>query len=183
MAFQKKTARINSLDDCYYIFSSDLKNDHLDSITNKLKTINKAKIDSLKVITANRNEFTESAKLSESGLNSIHYNLESESISQRVISAKGWAFIESSQNNKGDSVFFTLNSPDRFYMAAANLSKRGDLSVAFNRQYLDDGGIVFLAFTDYVETGKYELGLAIRNAKGQFIYQPIGIPVIIKNND
>jgi len=84
---------------------------------------------------------------------------------------------------KGTLFFFTLNSPDRFYMAAAKLFKRGDLSGAFNRQYLDDGGIVFLAFTDFVKNGKYELGLAIRNAKGQLTYQPIGIPVIIKNNN
>ncbi len=182
-AFRKKTARLDSLDGCYYIFSSALKSGHLDSFTNKLNTIKKAKIDSLKVITGNRNEFTESAKLSESGFNSIHYNLESDSITSQVISANGWAFIESSQNNKGDSVFFTLNSPDRFYMAAAKLFKRGDLSGAFNRQYLDDGGIVFLAFTDFVKNGKYELGLAIRNAKGQLTYQPIGIPVIIKNNN
>lgn len=180
LAFQNKTARLNSLDGCYYIVSNDLKNDHLDSFANTLKANNKAKTDSVKKIAGNRNEFSESAKPSESGLNSIHFNLDSESITSRDISAKGWAFIESSQNNKGDSVFFTLNSPERFYMAAANLSKRGDLSRVFNRQYLDDGGIVFLAFTDYVEAGKYELGLAIKNAKGQIIYQPIGRQVIIE---
>jgi hypothetical protein len=183
LALQMKTARLNSLDGCYYIVSSDLKNDRLDSFENKLNAHVKAKLDSAKVIAGNRKEFTESAKLPESGVNLIHCNLESESIGQRVISAQGWAFIESSQNNKGDSIFFTLNSQDRFYIAGANLFKRPDMASAFNRQYLDDAGFDFLAFTDNVEQGKYELGIAIKNAKGQFVYQPLGRQVTIIKNE
>ncbi|HET7001098.1 MAG TPA: DUF6311 domain-containing protein [Puia sp.] len=183
LAFQMETAWMSSLDGCYYIVSNTAKNDQLDSFANKLNALKKAKLDRAKIKAGNRNEFSESTKLPESGLNSIRYNLESDSIGQQVIKAQGWAFIENSQNNKGDSVFFTLNSQERFYMASASLFKRPDITSGFKGQYLDDAGFVFLAFTDNVETGKYELGLAIKNAKGQFIYQPIGEKVIIKNNE
>jgi hypothetical protein len=174
-----KKARLNSLDGCYYIFSNDLNNSTLDALSTKLNLVSKTKLDSAMIALGNRKEFAETTRLPVSNANSIHFNLESESIGQHVISANGWAFIEATQNNKGDSVFFTLSSDDRFYIANTHLSRRSDLTGGFNRQYLDDGGFNFLAFTDNVEQGKYEVGLAIKNAKGQFVYLLLGKQIII----
>jgi hypothetical protein len=81
-----------------------------------------------------------------------------------VISVTGWAFVDSTKNNKGDSIFFVLNNNTNTYIAPARITSRPDVTSHFNKPYLDDAGFAALIFKDDVEKGTYELGIAIKTS-------------------
>ena len=93
---------------------------------------------------------------------------------------QGWAFIVSTKNNAGDSIFVMLNSENKSYMANAQVFQRPDINNYFGRTNLDNGGFKFLAFTDNVERGTYQVVLVIKDAQGRFVYQPMGKKVSVK---
>ena len=179
-AFHMNAARLNTLDGCYYIFSKSLKNDTLDAIVNKGNVLGKAVLDSAMSTVGNRMEFAKTEKIPSVNNNAIRYNPESIHIGQLVISMQGWAFIDTTQNNKGDSIFITLSSVDKSYIARARILQRDDMKSAFGRPHLDDAGFKFLAFTDDVQKGTYQVGLAIKDAQGRFVYQPMGREIKVK---
>jgi hypothetical protein len=109
----------------------------------------------------------------------IHYNLESQSIGQYVISMSGWAFIDTTQNNERDSIFVSLSSVSKSYLAPAVTSQRMDLNGAFNKQNIANSGFRFLAFTDSVQKGSYKVGLVIKDARGNLVKQTLGIETTI----
>jgi hypothetical protein len=174
-AYQMNTMRLNSLDGCYYIYSKELKNSRLDSIASRLNALNKSKLDSALSILANRIEFRESVPISVEDNKAIHYNLESQSIGRYVISMSGWAFIDTTQNNERDSIFISLSSNNKSYLAAATTSPREDMNSAFNKQDITNSGFKFLAFTDSVQKGIYKVGLVIKDARGRMVKQTVGI--------
>ncbi len=136
----------------------------------------------IKAITT-KNEFVEIKRKPLSVNKPIRANLEVKNFGEKFITVRGWAFIDSTQNNKGDSIFFTLSSSDKFYLAKAEIYQRLDITTAFSKQYLDDAGMKIIAFTDDVEKGKYQLGIAIKNKKGQFFSQLVGDEIKVKLAD
>jgi hypothetical protein len=181
-AWQMNRIRLNYMDGCFYIFSKAINNSRLDSLTTRVNAINKSKLDSAIADIGNRTEFTESLPIATEDNKAIHYNLESQSISGDVISFSGWAFIDSTQNNERDSIFVSLSSGSKSYLAAATTSLREDLNGAFNKKNISNAGFKFLGFTDSVQKGNYKVGLVIKDALGRLVTQPVGIETPVKQS-
>ncbi len=179
-AYEMNTIRLNSLDDCFFIFSKEVKNSRLDSLVTKLIALNKTKLDSALSVMRIRTEFIESLPTSVEDNKAIHYSLESQSVGHDIISMSGWAFIDSTQNSEHDSIFVSLSSGSKSYLAAATTSPREDLNVFFNKKNITNSGFIFLAFTDSVQQGIYKVGLVIKDAQGRMIKQTVGIETAIK---
>jgi hypothetical protein len=179
-AYEMNTIRLNSLDDCYFIFSKEVKNSRLDSLVTKVNALNKTKLDSALSVMRIRTEFIESLPITVEDNKAIHYNLESQSVGHDVISMSGWAFIDSTQNSERDSIFVSLISGSKSYLAAAVTSPREDLNGAFNKKNITNSGFKFLAFTDSVRQGTYKVGLVIKDAQGMMVKQTVGIETAIK---
>jgi hypothetical protein len=179
-AYEMNTIRLNSLDDCYFIFSKEVKNSRLDSLVTKVNALNKTKLDSALSVMRIRTEFIESLPINVEDNKAIHYNLESQSVGHDVISMSGWAFIDSTQNSERDSIFVSLISGSKSYLAAAVTSPREDLNGAFNKKNITNSGFKFLAFTDSVQQGTYKVGLVIKDAQGMMVKQTVGIETAIK---
>ena len=111
---------------------------------------------------------------------SIRYNIESMNIDSTAVSLNGWAFIDGTEDNKEDSIFVSLTSPDRSYMAAVSSPSRDDVAQAFNKPNLTNSGLTMLATTNNVIPGTYQLGITIKNAKGKFVFQSLGREVNIR---
>ena len=174
LVFQSDAARLNTLDGCYYIFSKGVKNYALVKFVNSLNIPLKGRLDSALAAISIRREFVETDKIPAADSTPIRYHLESFHIGEKVISMQGWAFIDTTKNNKGDSIFVTLTNVDKCYMGKSAIMQRTDISGAFGALYLNDAGFKFLAFTDSVQKGRYEVGLAIKNAQGHCVYQSTG---------
>jgi hypothetical protein len=172
LAFQSDAAQLNLLDGCYYIFSKEPKDRNLEALTNKLNAPFRAKLDSALTSISKGSKFSESSKIPVADENAIHYWLQTVDIGEKVISMEGFAFIDSTQNNKGDSIFVTLSSADKCYMVRTMIVQRPDITAAFRKAYLDDAGFNFIAFTENVQKGMYQIGLAIKDTRGQIVYQP-----------
>jgi hypothetical protein len=180
LAFKSNTARLNMLDSCFYIFANKPEDISLEELTNKLNVPVSAKLDSVLASVRKGSKFSETSQIPAIDNKTIHYWLQSSNIGEKVISMEGWAFIDTTQNNKGDSIFVTLSSPEKSYIVRTMIIPRPDVTAAFVRPYLNDAGFNFIAFTDSVEKGKYQLGLAIKDALGRFVYQPTDKMAIIK---
>ena len=178
-AILSHSAFLDSLDGCFYIFSGGQKNTSTnDSLAIKSKNI-LAKV----LKNSHQAAFVETGSLPVVDNGAIRYNIESMNIVESVISLNGWAFIDSSQNNKKDSIFISLISNDQFYLAAVNMVQREDVAGGFSRANLANCGISFLCFTDNVKPGTYKIGLAIKDAKARFVFQSLGRSVRIKKSD
>ncbi|HVY76566.1 MAG TPA: DUF6311 domain-containing protein [Puia sp.] len=175
-AIKSGGAQVGALDSCFYIFVSGS-----DSVRSNgdehAKSV--ALLDSV-LTNARRNDFEKSAVPVVWGQHVIHYSLETVNINEAVISVNGWAFIDSTSNNLQDSIFIALVSKDRTYLGAAQLSDRDDVAGAFNKPGLKRAGMAFMAFTDNIEPGNYQLGLVIRNAQGRIFSQSLERELLIK---
>jgi hypothetical protein len=172
LAVQSGSAQLNMLDSCYFIFATSSKNKTLEALSTQLKATDKGRTDSLVKALQIKREFSEHPQIRPSPEQSIRYWLQSQNFGKNVLSMDGWAFIDSTQNNKGDSIFITLNNPEKSYWVQTRQVQRPDLAAAFNRTYLGDGGFNFIAFTDSVKPGVYKLGMIIKDSKGHEVYIP-----------
>ena len=168
---QNKTVQLNILDNYYYLFANDINKPVIKSLSEKLNSQSKYKLDSALQLLANKNQFTKTIKIDFGQDLTIRHSVEKLNDYNKFISAKGWAFVDSTKNNKGDSVFFVLNSNTDSYIAPAKIKSRPDVTSYFHKSYLDDAGFNTLIFKDDVERGAYELGIAIKNSQGRWIYQ------------
>ena len=179
LAIQLNLVKVNYLDSCFYIYSTDIDNKIIDSISQKVNSINKLKLDNTLEVEGKRNEFVDFPKLSPSD-KLIHFNMESKIISDTFIKVHGWAFIDTTQDDKKDSIFFSLTSPDHFYIAKSQILARPDVTTAFSKKNLDSSGYNILAFMDNVSKGVYRLGIVIKTQKGEYVYQPLENEVKVK---
>ena len=171
VAFQNGSARLNMLDSCFYIYSNAVNNRKLDILSNQLNNPFKNLIDSSVAKIQIRTQFVQTTRLPDSAGKFIHYWLQSLNEGQKVISMDGWAFIDTTNNNKGDSIFITLQSGDKSYIVRTKIIPRPDMTSAFKRAYLDDAGFNFIGFTDHVEPGSYQVGMAIKDASGHYFFE------------
>ena len=173
LALFSKTAQVNALDDCLFVYANGLHNKTLDSLSSAVNARNKGKLDSAWAFISNHVEFFASKPIPVSTGKPIHCDIEQVNAGSRSVSMYGWAFIDTTNNNKGDSLFITLSNATGAYMAPAKIVPRQDVTRALNKTYLDDAGFRVLAFCDSVKKGNYQLGIAIKNARGAFVYQSI----------
>jgi len=172
LAFQSNTTQLNLLDSCFYIFTKEPGNNKLEALTDKLNAPFRAKLDNALRSIGTGSKFSEVDKIPVADNKAIRYWLQTVDISEKVISMEGFAFIDTTQNNKGDSIFVTLSSADKSYMVRTMIKQRPDITAAFRKTYLNDAGFNFIALTDNVQKGKYQVGIAIKDTGGQFVYQP-----------
>jgi hypothetical protein len=172
LVFQSGTAQLNLLDSCFYIFTKEPGNNKLEALTDKLNFPFRAKLDNALSSISTGSKFSEIDKIPVADNKAIRYWLQTVDIGEKVISMEGFAFIDTTQNNKGDSIFVTLSSADKSYMVRTMIIQRPDITAAFRKPFLNDAGFNFIAFTDNVQKGKYQVGLAIKDTRGQFVYQP-----------
>lgn len=175
-AIKSDQAQVDTLDGCFYIYASvsavakSPEEEHAKSI---------ALLDS--VLKDTRGNYFEKSNVPVVWKQHvIHHNMETVNVNDGVVSLSGWAFIDSTKNNLQDSIFVALVSKDRTYLGAAQLFDRGDVAGAFNRPDLKRAGMTFMAFTDNIEPGRYELGLVIKNAQGKFLSQSLEKTLPIK---
>ena len=170
-ALQSGVAMLNSLDGYFYIYSSQVSNDVVVRLSNELNLKNKPKLDSVLDLVKNKTAFTKTGKLPTGENKSIRYFIERMNNKEKYILLNGWAFIDSTQNNKGDSVFITLEKDTVSYIIPTSLQDRPDITSHFNKTYLNDAGFKVFAFFDDLPKGSYTLGIAIKNTGGQFVHQ------------
>ena len=171
LLLQSGVATLNTVDGYYYLYASNLKNDSLRRLSESVNAENKTKLDSGLSIAGKKMEFISTGKPAESDDKPIHYFITRLNNGEKLLSVEGWGFIDTTNNNKGDSLFFTLSSDDRNYIVPTNIQKRPDVSTHFSKPYLDDAGFRVIAFFDSVEKGDYRLGIAIRDHQGHWLYQ------------
>jgi len=168
---QSKTAQLNTLDNYYYLFASTTNKQVITSLTQTLNAKYSNKLDSMMQLYSKKNQFTKTAKIKTSKELIIRHSLEKMNDNARFISVTGWAFVDSTNNNKGDSIFFILNNNTNSYIAPASIKSRSDVTSFFHKFYLDEAGFTALIFKDDVEKGVYELAIAIKNIHKNWIYQ------------
>ena len=112
----------------------------------------------------------------------INYWIQRINSGDNFISIDGWAFLENTNNNKGDSTFIVLSNNDNIFIAKSKVINRPDITTHFNKSYLADAGFQSLSFHKDIPAGKYKLGIAIKNTNNQFFFEMtdrninIGIP-------
>lgn len=166
LAYKKGLINIANADGYYFVYSSkkNLKNLVSNSEKDKLD-LEIAKKENLKTV-----EFTlEKAPLKQSS-GEIRLNFENELVTDLMCQFKGWAFIENTNNNIGDSIFIYLKNDKLLYKNKCVLSDRKDITVVFKRENLDNSGFESFTFLNNIEKGKYELILAIKDKKGDLYY-------------
>src|SRR5258708_28172939 len=104
---------MNMLDSCFYIFTKRPENNPLEKLTNRLNTLFRNKLDSTLKSISIGSKFLEISKIPIGDSNTIHYWLQTVDIGPKIISVEGFAFINGTQNNKGDSIFVTLGSSNK----------------------------------------------------------------------
>ena len=172
------SAIVGSVDGCFYIFLGEQENTlRTDSLRSRSITILN------KLLTkSNTTGFVETHKLPIVDDHAIRYNIESINIG-KAISLRGWAFIDISHDNRKDSIFISLISNEQSYLAAAKSLQREDVAEEFDRINLANSGLGFLGFTDSVKPGLYQLGLAIKDAGGRFVYQTLSTEVKVNKSE
>lgn len=97
--------------------------------------------------------------------NKIKFYIEGISSKEDFLKLNGWMFIESSNNNKGDSLYAVLVSDKAKYIIPSKTILRGDITSTYKKRYLDDSGLEIILNTSEMEKGSYQLGLAIKDNK------------------
>jgi hypothetical protein len=182
LLLQSGGASLNTVDGYYYLYANSVNNDSLSSLSAALNVKNKMKLDSGLRIASTKVEFSETGKFPVAENKPLRYYIQRLDNGNKFIAAEGWGFIDSTLNDKGDSIFFTLSSGTKNYIAATTLQPRPDVTIHFSKPYLDDAGFKILAFFDSVPKGVYRLGLAIRDQQGRLVCQAddnmvgVGVP-------
>jgi hypothetical protein len=171
VVLQNRTAQLNILDNYYYIFAKNIDNPKLASLSNTLNARSARRLDSALEILTLKNQFIKTTKIDFRKHPAIRHSVENLVDGNKFISAKGWAFADTTDNNKGDSIFLVLNSNSDSYIAPARIRPRPDVTGYFQKSYLDDAGFDALVFKEDVNKGSYVLGIAIKNSKDEWIYQ------------
>jgi hypothetical protein len=180
LILQTDSNQLNFLNGYYYIFSKNSNNAEIVDLCKTLNEKNKVTLDSAIEKVAKRTMFTETKKMQATG-KGVTYYIQRLNAGKTYISIDGFAFVESTQDDKGDSIFITLSSADKFYITPSKIQSRPDVTTYFKRTYLEDAGFQTISFFNNIPEGNYNLGIAIKT-KGEFTYQStehvikIGIP-------
>ncbi|WP_192821798.1 DUF6311 domain-containing protein [Rufibacter sp. LB8] len=180
-------AQLNYVDGYYYLFSKKRLNPTLRALLAEPGANSKAPVgsaayenqfakkrahlDSVAVAIGKRQEFKKVANLPLSSGSPIRIAVDQLDMRDKFIFVSGFAFLNATDNNRGDSVYVFLQSEKNNYLSAVSVLLRPDVTAGFKKAYLDDAGYRDYVFTNNVERGYYKLGIAIKDKKGQWKYQ------------
>jgi hypothetical protein len=172
LALQTRKAQLNVLDNYYYLIDINSVNDHVLKFANQLNQKDQEKLESSMALVGKRALFENASSLSidKQGL-VLSYSIDNLQIKPGYIAIDGWAIIEETNNNKGDSIYIILQSPGNSYKTQTRLHPRPDVTAHFNKTYLDDAGFSDILFTDKVKKGNYTLGIGIKTKAGDWAYR------------
>ena len=168
---QNKAAQLNTLDNYYYLYAGTTNKPDIISLSKTLNSNYSTRLDSMMQLYGKKDQFTKTTEVNTSKEQKVRHSLVNMKDNPRFIFITGWAFVDSTNNNKGDSIFFVLNNNTNTYIAPAKIKSRPDVTSYFNKPYLDDAGFTAIIFKDEVEKGIYKLGVAIKNVNNKWSYQ------------
>lgn len=163
--------------DGYYVLYSKKNNKTLFSQTPTVKK----QLDSIKYANSPATDFVKIIDKPVFSKDKIHFNPEELIVNGNIIQAKGWAFLEATNNNKGDSVFVTISDAAKTYIAKTKQLLRPDLANAYKKQYLDNSGFSSTVFAP--GSSNYTVGLAIKTASGQWTFTELSSMSDISKGD
>ena len=166
---QTNSCSLNVLDNYYFLYSKQNKSGTVQYLSKKFNALNKLKLDSAMSQLPKQKFFSKTNAIDTSKKGIQHFMTTFKKTNKFLI-VEGWAFIENTISNKGDSVLIVLSENDKFYVAPTIVHKRPDVTAHFNKPYLDDAGYSATIFTDSIEPGSYQLGLAIKTPQGEILY-------------
>ena len=170
---QMEAVRLNTLNNYYYLFSQEASNNTLDAIARETNAGKREHLDSaLAAIHRDQIEFREVSKITGPQSTSVRFNLDVFNDQERFVKAAGWAFADAAENNQGDSIFLFLNSIDKTYLAPAALQPRPDVAQHFGKKLLTHAGFEAFVLKRGIANGEYTLGIAIKDRRGRWLYQP-----------
>lgn len=165
-AFSRGLIKIINSDGYYFIYSNAKQINNLqDNLPKDKLEFERAKKENLIA-----SEFKLSSTSLPKSSGEIKSNFENELYSNSIIQVKGWAFVENSTNNTGDSIFVYLKNDNYLYKKHCVQTERKDITIVYKKENLDNSGFENFAFTNNLEKGKYELILVIKDKKGDFYY-------------
>lgn len=162
---------LNTLDGYYYIYSNSIHNDSLRGLSRALNTKYRPQLDSGLAAAGKMEEFRRESRLVASKSKPLKYYLEKINVGERFLFAEGWGFIDTTRNNKGDSIFLTLTKDNKTFMAGTQVFKRPDIAGLYSQPDLEDAGFRNIVFFDSLQKGVYQLGLVIKDQQGRLIWQ------------
>ena len=171
MPLQTGAASLNILDGYYYLLSDSLREDPIFKSSVALNMRDQKKLDSVSN-KLGKKLFTETSPFKISKGESVRFGIDKIMDQEQFLSVRGFAFIENSRSDKGDSVFITLQSDQRWYIAPTFVELRPDVTSFFKLPYLDEAGFNSVTFKSDVKRGVYRLGLVVKAANGHTVYQP-----------
>lgn len=167
---RSKAASLHTLDGCYFLISTSANSTLLDTLLPRIDSENKTKLDSVSNRNDNKLEFAPVSKRIDGSNGGIRYNLEAVTLAPDFIMIHGWAVRDSTKDNTGDSVYYTLESGDRVYWAPATTSDRQDIASSFPGAHIVKAADALMAFTDSVSQGVYTLGITVKTKQGRYLH-------------
>lgn len=164
LAYEKKLITILTSDGYYFIYSKSKILNNL-PLLKDTKELQASEMENVKEI-----EFEICDKPLEKSFGNVKSNIENELVTDLICQLKGWAFIEESSNNMGDSIFIYLKNDKNLYKSKCIISQRKDISIVFDKENLDNSGFESFTYINNIEKGLYNLILAIKDKKGDLYY-------------
>jgi hypothetical protein len=172
LPLQTGSLSLHSLNGCYFLLPAQRKSRLLDTLTARVDAQNRVKLDSGLLANGQKAQFLLPAKPPVLTKRSIRANLEKVILTPDHLFVHGWAVIDSTKDNSGDSVFLTLSKDGKTWWVPAGLEERADVvGVLPPGARIQHAGIRQIAFVDSLPKGQYALGVAIKTAKGEYAYQ------------
>jgi Family of unknown function (DUF6311) len=177
---QSPAVRLHTLDGYYYLYSPGMPL-LPDTLGSAADAANRIRLDSVLQAARKRVLFAPASfpDIRTGDQKPIHYYFDRLVKGRNFLVAGGWAFLDSTQNNKGDSIFIALHSRAGAYLAPAQIIPKPELSDWFHRPYLGDGEFGLVAYYDSLPEGDYQLGMMIKDHSGHYIYQQDKNKIII----
>lgn len=168
LIFRRKV-NISKIDDFFFIYPQQKQN-IVEGIVNS-NASDKALVKTILNQYQNQNSINYNFKkidLKESG--NIKYYIDNFDFKDDVLQMRGWAFIKDTRTNLGDSIFLALSKNTSSYIIPLKLEKRPDITAANSNGYLDDAGFNAVLFTDGLEKASYNIGILVKDVKGNLVY-------------
>jgi hypothetical protein len=182
VGLQNNNLQLNVLDNYYFIYAKNNDDKDLLNLSAELNAKNKPMIDSGMKKAATRTGFSAIELIKPNENNPVNYYVTRFANAENYVALEGFAFIDTTQNNKGDSIFMTLTSDSLSFISPMKMKLRPDVTAHFKRKFVDHSGFEGLSFFDALPKGKYKVGIAIKNSKGNFAFQStehiarVGVP-------
>ncbi len=171
---QTDSCTLNYLDGYYYLYSKRRTDHSLMTLSQQLNDANKEKIEAGLTVLGRKIVFVPVDDTLRMKQGKINHFIEHSSEKGTWISLDGWAFNDTANSNKTDSVFIVLKNDNQYYAARTTMQPRPDVTAHFKKPYLDNAGFYALIFKDNLRKGIYELAIAVKDINGNITYTPTG---------